>query len=164
MATAMSFCVRSKVFQRYSQQDTKFYSLLGLNGARLPTKMSSCLLSRRYAGGIGGPTPGQIMLQGEDAEEPTQTERKKTQPSWSPTFFRMFESAATTFASILVLGLAGYGYHRVCKLLDQDVSYIGLLFNLQAIIQEQKAVNARSSCLIIRLFALGGGMLTPKYL
>lgn len=58
--------------------------------------------------------PGQIELQGEDAEQDTQTERRKTSSNWSPTLFKMFESAATTFATILVLGLAGYGYHRVC--------------------------------------------------
>lgn len=31
------------------------------------------------------------------------------------TFYKMFESAATTFASIAVLGLAGYSYHRYYK-------------------------------------------------
>ena len=31
------------------------------------------------------------------------------------TFYKMFESAATTFASLAVLGLAGYGYHRYYK-------------------------------------------------
>lgn len=34
---------------------------------------------------------------------------------WNPTLFKMLESAATTFASILVLGLAGYAYHRYYK-------------------------------------------------
>jgi hypothetical protein len=35
----------------------------------------------------------------------------------SETLYRMFESAATTFASIAVLGLAGYSYHRYYKYL-----------------------------------------------
>jgi hypothetical protein len=33
----------------------------------------------------------------------------------SDTLYKMFESAATTFASIAVLGLAGYSYHRYYK-------------------------------------------------
>lgn len=90
--------------------------------------------SRRNAGSVGGPSPGQIELQGEDAEEYAQSAGKKTQSSWSPTLFKMFESAATTLASILVLGLAGYGYHRVGTTL---------------LVREQKAVNSPSSCPII---------------
>lgn len=124
MAYAMSFCRRSEVFKRYSQQNKKIYSLVVLSGAGSPTKTSFCLHSRRYVGGIGGPTPVQIELQGEDAEAYTQTERKETRSGWSPTLFKMFESAATTFASILVLGMAGYGYHRVCTFLVQDVSVL----------------------------------------
>ncbi|KAI9770135.1 MAG: hypothetical protein M1840_003585 [Geoglossum simile] len=34
---------------------------------------------------------------------------------WSSTSFKMFESAATTFSSLAILGLAGYGYHRYYK-------------------------------------------------
>lgn len=34
---------------------------------------------------------------------------------WKGTAFKMFESAATTFASIAVLGAAGYGYHLYYK-------------------------------------------------
>lgn len=75
---------------------------------------------RRYAGGVGGSTPGQIELQREDVED-AQTERRKTWSNWSPTLFKMFESAATTLASILVLGLAGYGYHRVCSIWEHHV-------------------------------------------
>ena len=133
MTNAMSFCLRSGVFKRYSQRNTKLSSLLGLSGAGSPTKLSLCLHSRRYAGGIGGPAPGQIDLQGEDAEASTQNEPKETRSNWSPTLFKMFESAATTFASILVLGMAGYGYHRVCILLEQDISvsdYCCCLFKL----------------------------------
>ena len=66
--------------------------------------------------------PGQFEPQGEDAEEHLRTERTSTRSSWSPTLFKMLESAATTFASILILGLAGYGYHRVRGFLEQDVS------------------------------------------
>ncbi|KAL1857943.1 hypothetical protein Plec18167_001653 [Paecilomyces lecythidis] len=38
-------------------------------------------------------------------------------PSLKSTLLRMFESAATTFASIAVLGLAGYSYHKYYKYL-----------------------------------------------
>ncbi|KAI9679812.1 MAG: hypothetical protein M1817_004826 [Caeruleum heppii] len=41
----------------------------------------------------------------------------KTKEGWGPTFFRMFESAATTMASLSILGLAGYGYHKYYKYL-----------------------------------------------
>lgn len=111
MAYIKSFCLCSEIVNRYSQQNI----LLGLTGARPPRRTSVFLRSRRFTGGIGGPTPGQIEPQGEDAEERTQPYQKKTRSSWSPTVFKMFESAATTFASILVLGLAGYGYHRYYK-------------------------------------------------
>ena len=121
MTRARSFWLRSELFKRYSQQNTKLYSLLGLNGAGSLTRLSLCLHSRRYAAGIGGPAPGQIELQGEDAEANTQNEPKETRSNWSPTLFKMFESAATTFASILVLGMAGYGYPRVCIFLEEDI-------------------------------------------
>ena len=121
MAYAISSCLRLETFKRYSPNNPKLCSLLGLIKGRPPTKISLCRSSRHYAGGIGGPTPGQLEPQSEDAEEHTQSERKFTRPSWRPTLFKMLESAATTFASILVLGLAGYGYHRVRRFWEQDV-------------------------------------------
>lgn len=42
-------------------------------------------------------------------------ERGSKQGSWKDTAFKMFESGATTFASIAVLGVAGYGYHLYYK-------------------------------------------------
>jgi len=45
--------------------------------------------------------------------DPTQTtddESKSTASRWGPTAFKMFEAAATTFASIAILGLVGYSY------------------------------------------------------
>ena len=112
----MSLGLRSGLFQRHVQKSIELHCPLRLDGAILSTRIPISQHSRRYAGGIGGPTPGQIDIQETDAEDNTQTERKKTSNSWSPSLFKMFESAATTFASILVLGLAGYGYHRVCRL------------------------------------------------
>ena len=121
MAYVMSYCLRSKILNRYSQQNTRFHSLPGLNGVRSSTRILFCQRSRHYAGGISGPMPGQTELQGEDTEERTETGRKQTRSNWNPTLSKMFESAATTLASILVLGLAGYGYHRVCRFLKQGV-------------------------------------------
>ena len=113
---AMSVSLRSGIFQRHVQKRIKLYCPLRLDGAILSTTIPISQHSRRYAGGIGGPTPGQIDIQETDGEDSRQTERKKTSTSWNPSLFKMLESAATTFASILVLGLAGYGYHRVCGL------------------------------------------------
>ena len=112
MAYGILPCLRLETFRRYSQQNANS-SLLKILRRQPPTRISFYRPSRNYAGGLGGPTPGQLELQGEDAEEPMESKRKFTQTSWIPTLFKMFESAATTFASILVLGLAGYGYHRV---------------------------------------------------
>ena len=41
----------------------------------------------------------------------------KSENNWKNTAFKMFESAATTFASLAVLGAAGYGYHLYYKAL-----------------------------------------------
>lgn len=123
----MSLSLRSTILNRCRQECTKVYPLLGLIKARSPMNTSLFTHSRRSSGSVGGPSPGQIELHGEDAEESTQTARKNTRSSWSPTLFKMFESAATTFASILVLGLAGYGYHRVRRIL---------------LVREHKAVNS----------------------
>ena len=121
MAYATLSCLRLDTFKRYSHQNARFCSLHRLVRGPSPTRVSFCRPSRHYASGIGGPLPGQPEPQGEDAEEQMQTEPKFTRSSWSPTLFKMLESAATTFASILVLGLAGYGYHRVRGFFEQDV-------------------------------------------
>jgi hypothetical protein len=64
-------------------------------------------------GGLGS-------LPGQEEDEENEAPRSKTKPSsgfWRihPTLFKMLESAATTFASLAVLGLAGYGYHKYYK-------------------------------------------------
>lgn len=112
----MSVCLRSHITKRFSQQDAQTYRLFRPTGAPSPTGVLFGVHFRRYANGVGRATPGQIDLQGKYAEEYAPTERRKTSSNWSPTLFKMFESAATTLASILVLGLAGYGYHRVCRI------------------------------------------------
>lgn len=60
----------------------------------------------RNASSFGGPLGGQFgpINQDEEAIEETPKTSKSEQTSkWTPMLFRMFESAATTFASILVL-------------------------------------------------------------
>ena len=120
MAYAIPPCLRLKNFKHSSHHNTaKLYSPIRLTS---PTRVSLYQSSRYYAGGISGPTLGQLESQGKDAEDRMQNESKFNRSSWSPTLFKMLESAATTFASILVLGLAGYGYHRVRGSESKDVS------------------------------------------
>ena len=61
--------------------------------------------SIRHIGGYGGPPiPGQIGPQNEDVADTTQTEEARQPSNWSGTLFKMFESAATTIVSLMVLG------------------------------------------------------------
>ena len=121
IVNAMSLRLRSYISQRHVQKSIELYCPLRLNRVVLSTRLPSSQPTRRYAGGVGGPTPGQIDIEETDAEDHTQPERKQISKGWSPSLFRMLESAATTFASILVLALAGYGYHRVCRLWDMTL-------------------------------------------
>lgn len=81
--------------------------------------------SNGYSGPPGGPpTPGQIgppAPEGDadnDASAAKSGRKQRTRRiEWGPTLFKAFESAATTFVSLMVLGLAGYGYHRYYKYL-----------------------------------------------
>lgn len=59
--------------------------------------------NERYLNGFSGPSPSQIGPQDEVTSSSAADERLPLTSKWSPTFFKMFESAATTFASILVL-------------------------------------------------------------
>ena len=65
------------------------------------------------SGPPGPPISGQDGIQ---SEEPESAVHKPTS-QLSGTLFKMFESAATTFASLAILGLAGYGYHKYYKYL-----------------------------------------------
>ncbi|KAL2043127.1 hypothetical protein N7G274_004187 [Stereocaulon virgatum] len=73
--------------------------------------------ARRHVNGFGGPLPNQVEPQSDDVEETSRAERNISRPQWSATLFKMFESAATTSASLLILGLAGYAYHKYYKYL-----------------------------------------------
>lgn len=61
--------------------------------------------------------PNQEPLPGEEdgAESSEAPPKGSKSSSWGPTAFKMFESAATTLASVAVLGLVGYGYTRYYK-------------------------------------------------
>ncbi|MCJ1466133.1 hypothetical protein MMC07_004752 [Pseudocyphellaria aurata] len=82
-------------------------------------------LSRRYASNFSGPSlPGQIGPLNNEGNENSKEAKESPSPrkggkayNWNQTLFKMFESAATTFVSIMVLGMAGYGYHRYYKYL-----------------------------------------------
>ena len=51
----------------------------------------------------------------QDSDDSSDGGGASNKSSQSSTWFKMFESAATTFASLAVLGLAGYGYHKYYK-------------------------------------------------
>ena len=61
-------------------------------------------VERRYVNGPVGPATAQSGLQREDTEEPIKIEHNKSTSQWGPILFKMLESAATTFASLFVLG------------------------------------------------------------
>ncbi len=71
---------------------------------RSPISIPVSLNSRRYVNGFSGPSPGQVGPQGDDAEEPPYARKGTPRLKLVPTLIKMFESSATTFASILVLG------------------------------------------------------------
>lgn len=72
--------------------------------ARVPRISSDIPRIRSYVNGSGeGPNPIQVGPQAGDTEKPLKAGRERAASKWSPTVFKMFESAATTFASILVL-------------------------------------------------------------
>ena len=63
------------------------------------------LTPTRYSSGYGGPPmPNQIGPQNTEIEEDTTQEKTDRASDWSPTLFKMFESAATTIVSLVVLG------------------------------------------------------------
>ncbi|KAL9111843.1 MAG: hypothetical protein Q9227_003693 [Pyrenula ochraceoflavens] len=81
--------------------------------ARLQTRNAT----QQY--GPFGNSPGIDPPEPEDDLPGSRNPNAKEQPSFRSqlpsTLYKMFESAVTTFASIAVLGLAGYSYHRYYK-------------------------------------------------
>lgn len=98
----MQMLLRHVPLGRHSYPVGKF-PLLRLGDPQRP--LIAIRLERRHVNGSVGPSPGQLGSQGEDAEEPTKIEYSKPTSKWGPTLFKMLESAATTFASLFVLGL-----------------------------------------------------------
>ena len=79
--------------------------------------MSPDLCTRRFLNGSPcPPSPGQVGPQ-DDANDGPNPNDFDFSSKWKGTLFRMFESSATTFASLLILSLAGYGYHKYYKYL-----------------------------------------------
>ena len=77
--------------------------------------------ARRYASnqfGYQGVQTGNNPVQPDDEDGDQRGKKAKEQPPKDgSTLFKMFESAATTFASLAVLGGAGYAYHLYYKAL-----------------------------------------------
>lgn len=96
----MQMLLRSFPLSRHTYQVGSFVLI---RHSQRPSRATR--LERRYVNGSVGPFPGQLGPQEEDAEDSTKTENNKSTPKWGPTLFKMFESAATTFASLFVLGL-----------------------------------------------------------
>ncbi|KAI9759943.1 MAG: hypothetical protein M4579_001976 [Chaenotheca gracillima] len=65
--------------------------------------------------GQASPVPNTQQWGSQDGPEEPGDNPKKPGSKWGPTLFKMFETAATTFASLSILGLAGYGYHKYYK-------------------------------------------------
>lgn len=68
-----------------------------------PNPAFAFIRQNRYVNGFSGPNPGQVGPQGEVPDEPQASGEIPRSAAWSPTMFKMLESAATTFASILIL-------------------------------------------------------------
>ena len=69
----------------------------------LPIRAIRSDQGRRYVNGLSGNTPGQIAPPSEGINERQAPNEIPVTSKWMPTAFKMFESAATTLASILVL-------------------------------------------------------------
>jgi hypothetical protein len=104
------------VFQRWHPQ-LPLYRLqsagrVGILRAQPPS-------SRSLTGQSGPPTPGNDapnpVDDAKDAHEEESEGSEDRSKKWKGTAFKMFESAATTGASIFILGLVGYSYTRYYK-------------------------------------------------
>ena len=98
----MQMLLRPVPLGRHSYQVGKF-PLLRLGDTQRPS--IAIRLERRHVNGSVGPSSGQFAPQGDDVEEPMKIQYNKPTSKWGPTLFKMLESAATTFASLFVLGL-----------------------------------------------------------
>ncbi|KAI5304168.1 hypothetical protein KEM56_006778 [Ascosphaera pollenicola] len=83
---------------------------------------SRCGLQDIQPGGVPSPNPVPDLEDGLDDDDDKKDKRKrakhgdnKAPPHWKETVHRMIEAGATAFASIAVLGIAGYSYHKYYK-------------------------------------------------
>ena len=93
------------------QSARRIYVVLQQHGLFAPINsdrvriISPVLQFRRYANGYNGPpSPSQILLQPEDIEESVGPNDSVHSSRYVATAYKMFEAAATTFATLAVLG------------------------------------------------------------
>lgn len=92
----------------------RFYVISQQHGLLAPINsdrinvISSVIHFRRYANGYNGPpSPSQILLQPEDIEQGSGPKDTVHSSRYAATAYKMFEAAATTFATLAVLGYVG---------------------------------------------------------
>ncbi|KAL7271968.1 hypothetical protein RUND412_005244 [Rhizina undulata] len=71
-------------------------------------------------GGKGGSGGGGGGGSGRDGKGPKEEKQHPEGKKWKAAAWKVFESAATTTASLAILGFAGYGYHKYYKRLVLD--------------------------------------------
>ena len=101
------FIARSRILTRYFHL---------YHGSLFYQRQLSVSTHRRQVTPGGPSNPNTLVNQYSEGEQDNQSS-PNTKNDWKATAFKMFESAATTFASIALLGLAGYSYHKYYKLL-----------------------------------------------
>ncbi|KAI4906613.1 hypothetical protein J4E90_010301 [Alternaria incomplexa] len=87
------------------------------------TRLCQPSLARALSGQSGPPTPGNdapnpiddAAERLEEEEEQQEERREKKKAEWKSTAWKMFEAAATTGASIFILGCVGIGYTKYYK-------------------------------------------------
>ncbi|PKY08138.1 hypothetical protein P168DRAFT_262283 [Aspergillus campestris IBT 28561] len=100
---------------RHVRRPLSVASQMRLGLYRSPRTLRAAIIhsGRPFSGGppVGAPDPLDQNFEDDDKRG------NDSDHSFKSTMFKMFEAAATTFASIAVLGLAGYSYHRYYKYL-----------------------------------------------
>ncbi len=103
----------------HHRQPHSFYDTLRRAGPAVSaTRTSQPLFVRLLSGQSGPPTPGNDAPNPvDDATESIlkEEERQAKRKAWRGTAWKMFEAAATTGASIFILGCVGIGYTKYYK-------------------------------------------------
>ncbi len=103
----------------YHRQPHSFHDILRRAGPAVSaTRTSQPLFVRLLSGQSGPPTPGNDAPNPvDDATESIleEEERQAKRKAWRGTAWKMFEAAATTGASIFILGCVGIGYTKYYK-------------------------------------------------